>query len=534
MKFSQIIFGQGFMKNSSQIIFKSITKICLINNNSCTKMDINGVVSIFSEQNSVLNSVITINKKKYCTKIKNVKIIDNKLVLFLDKPCKLPIESCKKMVVKMNLLKLHTIGIISCKYLKTYFDKKKFTYMRFNLTNHHVVNISKDSLTPYSSKLLPYPDDKYSPNMIYTPFDLNTYQQEAAKRILEFYDVDTSTSASTMRWDTTDNQLGVDQLGVCWDQGACGDCWLMASASAFLACALIKYNSSVSSDSFRPAQSLNVSYLNEAGTSAKTSLGCACNGGWPLSAYQAIATYGIMDDTAAYASGFNKNCVAFFGAVPSAPKNSIASKPCSSRQMTCGNFCRENTTCTLALAGSPNPMGQTSQKLIIDPPLTTDDTIAEGQNGPFTTTPENIQIVSTNISVDLAKTHLTNCGPIIVSVNAAGFTTQSSYYYPITGLKSEPYANHVMIVTGWTTYPATNGSPYWVVRNQFGSTWKPPNGCVYVAIGTYMNDSFYEIVLPNAACFNLGDYNFPNTAAQWTDNFGTQDNPCSACPPLNS
>ena len=64
MKFSQIIFGQGFMKNSSQIIFKSISKICLINNNSCTKMNINGVVSIFSEQNSVLNSVITINKKK--------------------------------------------------------------------------------------------------------------------------------------------------------------------------------------------------------------------------------------------------------------------------------------------------------------------------------------------------------------------------------------------------------------------------------------------------------------------------------------
>jgi hypothetical protein len=109
-------------------------------------------------------------------------------------------------------------------------------------------------------------------------------------------------------WSSNKNPLGKNICGESWNQGSCGDCWLMSSYEVSLTSCLIRYLYTNPSNKKLP-QTVNISYMNWAGDNTptindflpdgKTSQiyrSLSCEGGLPTKAIQCQSLYGTMSD----------------------------------------------------------------------------------------------------------------------------------------------------------------------------------------------------------------------------------------------
>jgi len=83
-------------------------------------------------------------------------------------------------------------------------------------------------------------------------------------------------------------------------------------------------------------------------------------------------------------------------------------------------------------------------------------------------------------AVQQIKDAIVRFGPVSVAVDASGFDSYSSGVMTGTGHSID----HAVIIVGWKDDTTVKGGGYWIVRNQWGSSWGM-GGYAYIGYGAY-------------------------------------------------
>ena len=344
--------------------------------------------------------------------------------------------------------------------------------------------------------------------------------------------LDSWITANNMIWNTKQNPIGENMMPYVWNQGECGCCWVFGTSWSLLTCATIQSNywgiARQDESLIRKPQSINIPYLMNACQENKSNIlkskQCACDGGEPLIAINAISINGILSDNEAQRAGYPKSC---FSVRNCGCKNNGV----KSAQQTC-SICGIDKECPELLTvdeGKSNRIfGNNVQNSMID----RFGLVLLGPNCGF---------VGDDLSAKTLKAILVNIGPVFALVFGSPLQPPHINYnanisqvlLSPTALKpSGGKASHCVQIVGWLTYSG-NGKEYWVVQNEWAIKWGF-RGCALVEIPSPDYDvcqSFFEIGFMSAKAYlnedgtpTMKDYNSPMPADFWTNQ------PCGVCP----